>query len=156
MKLSEFICYDALIPKLNGEKRDDVIRELAKALHKAKKLGRLKVDDIAEAVIQRENEASTGIGKGVAVPHVKHPKVKGVTAAVGCSEQGIDFDSLDKQPAYTVILLISSSDNPDRHLQAMETIFHNLNKDDFRRFLRQAQDADQIWEIIQDADESAI
>jgi mannitol/fructose-specific phosphotransferase system IIA component (Ntr-type) len=77
---------------------------------------------VAKAVIKRENEASTGMGKGVAIPHVKHPAVKHVIAAVGQSSAGIDFVSLDEQPVYSVILLISPINNPDKHLQAMENL----------------------------------
>jgi mannitol/fructose-specific phosphotransferase system IIA component (Ntr-type) len=101
-------------------------------------------------VIAREHEASTGIGKGVAVPHVKHSSVKKVVAAIGCSTDGIDFSSLDKEPAYSVILLLSPENNPDKHLQAMENIFKNLQKDDFRRFLRQAQSTEAIKEVLVD------
>jgi mannitol/fructose-specific phosphotransferase system IIA component (Ntr-type) len=72
---------------------------------------------------------------------------------VGCSQEGIDFSSLDKQPVYSVFLLLSPASNPDKHLQAMETIFKNLQKDDFRRFLRQAQTKEAIIDAIKDADE---
>jgi len=94
------------------------------------------------------------MGKGVAVPHVKHPAVKDVIAAIGQSSMGIDFVALDKQPVYSVILLISPADNPDRHLQAMESIFRHLQKEKFRKFLRQAQNAEQIEDLIREADEN--
>ncbi len=153
MKLSDFVCFEALIPQVESEDRDGVIAELVGALDAAGKLGSAKKNEIIKAVTDRENEASTGIGKGVAVPHVKHAKIKDVVAAVGCCEKGIDFISLDKQPVYTVMLLLSPADNADKHLQAMENIFQNLNKDDFRRFLKQAQSSDAIRETIIDADE---
>jgi PTS system nitrogen regulatory IIA component len=152
MKLSDIVCLDGIVAQLKSKQRDDVIRELIAALCKSGKIPKDSTEIIAKAVIKRENEASTGIGKGVAVPHVKYPKVKDPIAAVGCSPDGLDFSSLDKQPVYSVILLISPADNPDKHLQAMETVFRNLQKDDFRRFLRQAQSAEEIQEVIQDAD----
>lgn len=153
MKLSEIVCIDAVVPELAATDRDQVIKELAGALEKAGKLGSANGDTIARAVIKRENEASTGIGKGVAVPHVKHKAIEGVVAAIGCSAEGIDFSSLDKELVYSVILLLSPKDNPDRHLQAMESIFKNLQKDDFRRFLRQAQSVEQIQEVLLDAED---
>jgi PTS system fructose-specific IIA component/PTS system nitrogen regulatory IIA component len=94
------------------------------------------------------------MGKGVAVPHVKHPAVKEVVAAVGQSSVGIDFAALDKQPVYSVILLLSQADSPDRHLQAMESIFKHLQKEKFRKFLRQAQNAEQIEDLLREADEN--
>ena len=73
-------------------------------------------------------------------------------AAVGVSEVGIDFSSLDKKPVYSVILLLSPDDNPDKHLQAMENIFRNLQKEDFRKFLRQATTEEAIKDAIVDHD----
>ena len=94
------------------------------------------------------------MGKGVAVPHVKHEAVKDVVATVGQSGVGIDFSSLDKQLVYSVILLISPVDNPDRHLQAMESIFKHLQQDRFRKFLRQSQTAEEIEDLLREADEN--
>jgi len=152
MKLSDIVCFEAIVPQLAASDRNAAIEELINALAKKKKLGKADPAALTAALIKRETEASTGIGKGVAVPHIKHPDITKLAAAVGCSPGGIDFSSLDKQPVYTVFLLLSPASNPDKHLQAMETIFKNLQKDDFRRFLRQAQNAKDIIEAIKDAD----
>jgi PTS system nitrogen regulatory IIA component len=154
MKLADIVCVDAIIPQLESTERNGVIVEMIQALHKHKKLGKVDPKALAKAVIKRENEASTGIGKGVAVPHVKHEAIPEPVASVGCSSEGIDFSSLDKQPVYSVFLLLSPTSNPDKHLQAMETIFRNLQKDDFRRFLRQVRSREDVIEAIKDADES--
>ena len=154
MKFADFVCFEAIVPELKVADRDGAIAELVAALDKAGRLGEKKCEQITKAVIKRENEASTGMGKGVAVPHVKDEAVKDVVATVGLSSSGIDFSSLDKQPVYSVILLISPVDNPDRHLQAMETIFKHLQQEKFRRFLRQAQTAEQIKDLLQEADEN--
>ena len=154
MKFADFVCFEAIIPELKVADCDGAIAELVAALDKAGRLGEKKCEQVTRAVIKRENEASTGMGKGVAVPHVKHEAVKDVVATVGLSSSGIDFSSLDKQPVYSVILLISPVDNPDRHLQAMETIFKHLQQERFRRFLRQAQTAEQIKDLLQEADEN--
>jgi mannitol/fructose-specific phosphotransferase system IIA component (Ntr-type) len=144
--------FRCIVARLKAKQRDEAIRELVGVLGKAGKIPKDSVEAVSKLVIKRENEASTGIGKGVAVPHVKSADVSEPVAAVGCSAEGIDFSSLDKQPVYSVILLVSPTTNPDRHLQAMETVFRNLQKDDFRRFLRQAQTCQEIMEIITDAD----
>jgi mannitol/fructose-specific phosphotransferase system IIA component (Ntr-type) len=154
MKFADFVCFKATIPELRARNRDDAIAELVSALDKAGKLGRGNREEIIKAVIKREREASTGLGKGVAVPHVKHGVVKGVVAAIGQSSAGIDFSALDKQPVYTVILLISPVDNPDKHLQAMENVFRHLQQERFRKFLRQCQKAEQIEDLIREADEN--
>lgn len=152
MKMSDIVCCDAIVFPLASTDRNAAIEELIMSLHKKKKLGKADPAVLVKAMTKRESEASTGIGKGVAVPHVKHADVNKLVAVVGCSTAGIDFSSLDKQPVYTVFLLISPASNPDKHLQAMETIFKNLQKDDFRRFLRQAQSVQDIVEAIKDAD----
>jgi len=154
MKFSDFVCFDAIIPELKAKDRDGVIAELVLALDKARRLGKNNSENIIKAIIKRENEASTGIGKGVAVPHVKHSAVKDVVATVGRSSTGIDFASLDKQPVYSIILLISPTDNPDKHLQAMESIFRHLQREKFRKFLRQSQTAEEIEDLLREADEN--
>ena len=154
MKLLDFVCFDAVIPQLEAGDRDGVIAELVSALADA---GKIKQSaEIIDAVVKRENEASTGIGKGVAVPHVKHSAVDKVVAAIGCKSEGIDFTSLDKQPVYSVILLLSPADNADNHLRAMESIFKCLQKEDFRKFLRQARTVEQIKDVVTEQDGSTV
>ncbi|MHC4763341.1 MAG: PTS sugar transporter subunit IIA [Planctomycetota bacterium] len=153
MKFADFVCFEAIIPELSSTVRDSVIAELVSALSKAGRLKRSQREGIIKAVIKRENEASTGMGKGVAVPHVKDGSLKEVIAAVGRSSVGIEFASLDKQPVYSVILLLSPADKPDKHLQAMETIFKNLQNEQFRKFLRQSQSAAEIRDLLREADE---
>jgi mannitol/fructose-specific phosphotransferase system IIA component (Ntr-type) len=156
MKLSSLVCFEAVIPELKARDRDGAIAELVEALSKT---GRLKNSDckqVIKAVIKRENEASTGIGKGVAVPHTKHPAVKEVMAAVGRTSTGIDFSSLDKQPVYSILLVLSPPTEPEKHLQAMEVVFKHLQRDNFRRFLRQMHTAEQIRELLFEADENPL
>jgi mannitol/fructose-specific phosphotransferase system IIA component (Ntr-type) len=150
MKLGDFVCFEAVVPHLESTDRDGVITEMVTSLAKAGQLEGVDGQEIIDAVLLRENEASTGIGKGVAVPHVKHAGIKDVVAVVGCSDNGIDFSSLDKQLVYSVILLLSPADSPDKHLQAMENVFRNLQKEDFRRFLHQAQSVEAVRDAIMD------
>ena len=152
MKLADFVCFEAIVPQLKANDRDGVIIELITALDKAGKLGRGHAQKIAKAIIKREKEASTGMGKGVALPHVKYPVLKDVIAVIGQTESGIDFSSLDKEPVYSVILLISPVDDPEKHLQAMEAIFTHLQRDNFRKFLRQSKTIEQIEDLIREAD----
>jgi mannitol/fructose-specific phosphotransferase system IIA component (Ntr-type) len=152
MKLSDIVCFSAIVPEMTASDRNGAIRELVHALHEEGRLGRCEPEKLTRTIIQRENEASTGMGKGVALPHIKVDGIEEPVAAIGRTSQGLDFRSLDKQPVYSVILLISPKQNPDKHLQAMEILFRNLNQDDFRRFLRQAQTAEEIKEIIRDAE----
>lgn len=153
MKFADFVCFGAAVARLEACDRDGVIAELVSSLEKAGRLDDAQSKEITKAIIKREKEASTGMGKGVAVPHVKHRAVKDVIATVGQSSTGIDFSALDKQPVYSVILLISPADNPDKHLQAMENIFKHLQQEKFRKFLRQSQSREQIEDLLREADD---
>jgi len=153
MKFRDFVCFEATITELQASDREGVITELVSSLDKAGRLGKGKCEEIIREVIKREKEASTGLGRGVAVPHVKHKVVKNVIAAIGKSGAGIDFFALDKQPVYSVILLISPADEPDKHLQAMESVFKHLQQDRFRKFLRQCRTPKQIEDLLNEADE---
>jgi PTS system nitrogen regulatory IIA component len=154
MKFADFVCFEATIPELKAKDRDGVIAELVQSLDRAGKLGEGKCKDITKAVIKRENEASTGMGKGIALPHVNHSAVKDIVATVGLSSTGIDFSALDKQLVYSVILLISPVNEPDKHLQAMEKVFRHLQQEKFRKFLRQCTETEQIEDLLREADEN--
>lgn len=152
MKLAEFIVSDALVPQLQSTERDDVINELVDALVSAGVITTDLREDVVKRITDREKKGSTGFGKGVAVPHVKHKKITKMAATIGVSATGVDFNALDKAPVYSVVLLLSPEDKPDDHLQAMENIFRNLQNDTFRKFLRQATTKKDILELIAEAD----
>ena len=152
MKLKDFIVAEAITPNLAASDRDGAVRELVTALSTAGSLPAEAIDEIVAAVIKREQNGSTGFGKGVAVPHVKHPKVKAMAGAIGRSAGGIDFAALDHQPVYTIFLLLSPENQPQQHLQAMNIVFSNLQKDMFRRYLRQSETREAITELLDDAD----
>lgn len=153
MKLREFIVTEAIVPQLSATDRDGAVRELVTALARGGALPEDAIDEVVSAVIKREQNGSTGFGKGVAVPHVKHPKVKKMAGTVGCSANGIDFAALDHQPVYSIFLLLSPENQPQQHLQAMNIVFSNLQKDMFRRFLRQSETREGIVDLLDEADQ---
>lgn len=153
MKLRDFIVTDAITPSLAANDRDGVIRELVTNLSKAGALPDASVDEVVAALIKREQNGSTGFGKGVAVPHVKHAKIKKMAGTVGRSPGGIDFAALDHQPVYSIFLLLSPDNQPEQHLQAMNIVFSNLQKDTFRRFLRQSATREAIADLLDEADQ---
>ena len=153
MKFSEFVVRDAIVAELTSHDRDDVLKELVGALAVAGALPEGSVDEVVEALIKREKNGSTGFGKGVAVPHVKHPKIKKMAATIGRSVGGVDFAALDHQPVYSVVLLLSPENQPQQHLQAMNIVFTSLQKDIFRRFLRQSDTREAIADLLDEADQ---
>jgi nitrogen PTS system EIIA component len=153
MKLRDFIVPEALIPALAATDRDGALRELVSALSAAGALPAEAVEEVVAALIKREQNGSTGFGKGVAVPHTKHPLVSKMAGAVGRSVSGIDFAALDHQPVFSVVLLLSPENQPQQHLQAMNIVFSNLQKDIFRRFLRQAPTRQAMLDLLDEADQ---
>src|SRR5277367_6300402 len=139
MKLREFIVSDG------------VVRELVSSLATAGALPESAVYEVVAALVKREQNGSTGFGKGVAVPHVKHPAVNRMAGTIGRSADGIDFAALDHQPVFSVVLLLSPESQPQQHLQAMNIVFSNLQKDMFRRFLRQSNTREGILELLDEA-----
>jgi nitrogen PTS system EIIA component len=152
MKLKEFINSQAIIPELASGTRDETLREMVTSLATAGALDLKAVDEVVAALIKREQDGSTGFGKGVAVPHVKHPKVTRMAGTFARSSKGIDFSSLDHQPVYSVVLLLSPDSDVVQHQQAMSVVFSNLQKDMFRKFLRQADTREKIVDLLTEAD----
>ena len=153
MKLSDIIVAEAIVAELKAKTRDDAINEFVEALADAGAIPKKSTRDIAKAVLAREAQATTGIGKGVALPHTKVKGIKKPVATIGRSSEGIDFAALDSKPVYSVILLLSSPENPDEHLQAMEAVFKHVQRDIFRKFQRQSETREAIQDLIQEADE---
>jgi len=152
MKLCDLVVEDAIVAPLEAAERDDAINELVDALIAAGSADAAMKDELVKQILAREKNGSTGFGKGVAVPHVKHEKITQRAAAIGLSPEGVDFNALDKAPVYSIFLLLSPADEPDEHLQAMETIFSSLQKDSFRKFLRQSSTREQVVDLLQEAD----
>ncbi len=152
MKLMDIIVKDAIVPELKATNRDGVIGEMIEALVQSGCVTEDQREDFTKAIIRRENKGSTGFGHGVAVPHVKHPDIKTMHIAVGNSIDGVDFKALDREPVYSIVLLLSPEDQPENHLDAMEAIFSSLSQDTFRRFLRQASSAEEVLTLLSETD----
>ena len=154
MRLSDLIHGPSIVPELQATDRNGAIRELVQSLADHGAIPPESVETVARSAIARENQGSTGFGKGVAVPHVKHECLKKMVATIGRSSHGVDFAALDRAPVYTVVMLMSPANAPEEHLAAMERIFRYLQRENFRRFLRQADTQEAIVELLQEADDS--
>ncbi len=152
MKLSDFVVEDAIVVPLSVDTKEAAVRALVSSLVSADKVGSEHEENIVSAIMTREELGSTGIGRGVAVPHTKHQSVDSLVATVGICPEGLDFASLDGEDVYIVFLLISPPDRPGDHLRGLETITRHLKKDEFCRFLRQSQSPVAVMELLREAD----
>jgi mannitol/fructose-specific phosphotransferase system IIA component (Ntr-type) len=154
MKLLDFIQPEAIIPELSSTDRNGVIRELVQVLAECGTIESSAVDGIVKSIVARErSRGTTGFGKGVAAPHAKVAGLRRVVAAVGRSSKGVDFSSLDGEPVYAVFLILSPEDSPEEHLRAMDLVFRHLQQEKFRKFLRQSDGREKIYDLLKEADE---
>lgn len=157
MKLLDLVHPKSIIVELESTERSGVIRELVQLLADNQLLEQDLVDRVTKSIVMRERtRGTTGFGKGVAVPHAKVEGLSRVIAAVGRSSRGVDFASLDGEPVYAVFLIASPADQPEEHLRAMDLVFRHLQQERFRKFLRQADDATKLFELLKEADEKTL
>jgi PTS system fructose-specific IIA component/PTS system nitrogen regulatory IIA component len=154
MKFSDFIHTAAIQADLKAVTKEGVIQELVQSLLDAKQIDAQQREDTIAAIMKREELGSTGIGRGIAVPHTKHPSVHKLVGTVGVSEAGVDFDSLDGERVQLFFLLISPPERPGDHLRALENISRQLRDETFCRFLKQSKTADDVQQLLQEADDN--
>jgi len=154
MKFSDFVSGKAIRADLRSSDKTSVIGELVESLLSAGEIGAGDKDDIVKAILKREELGSTGIGRGIAVPHTKHPSVNKLIGTVGVSTNGVEFESLDGEKVQLFFLLVSPPDRPGDHLRALENISRQLRDETFCRFLKQSKTSDDILQLLNEADTS--
>jgi nitrogen PTS system EIIA component len=152
MRMSDFVVRDAIIPDLAAVNKEGVIREMAGSLRAAGCFRDADQEDVVRAILKRELLGSTGIGRGVAIPHTKHNGVERLIGTVAVSPKGVSFESLDGELVQVFVLLISPQDRPGDHLRALENVSRCLRDDNFVKALRAATTRDQIWSLLEKYD----
>ena len=153
MRMTDFVAREAILPELTATTKEGVIREMVGSLGRAGLLKTTELEDIIRAVLKRELLGSTGIGRGVAIPHTKHSSVERLIGTVALSRPGVSFESLDGEPVHVFVLLISPQDRPGDHLRALENVSRSLRDDGFVRSLRQATTREAIWDLLGELDQ---
>src|SRR5215467_10002335 len=120
MRMSDFVIRDAITPDLQATTKEGVIREMVESLRNAGYFKGGETDDLVKAIHKRELLGSTGIGRGVAIPHTKHGSVDRLIGTVALSKAGVPFDSIDGEPVFILFMLISPQERPSDHLRALE------------------------------------
>lgn len=154
MKFADFIVVESIQPNLSATNKNDVLRELIEGLVKAGQVPESEKGAVYDKVVERENLGSTGLGRGVAVPHGKHPSVERAVGTVAISRGGVDFDSLDTAPVHLFFALVSPPDKSADHLAALGYVSRQLKNDLFCKLLRESKTAEDVWQILEEADES--
>ncbi len=146
MKLSELLDENVTNVNLESEDKDEVFAEMVEMLVRA---GRLEDRATAlEAIRSREEMATTGIGNGVAVPHGKTAAVDELTAALGISKTGIEYEATDDEPVYVLFLVLAEPNNPGPHVECLGEVARLLQVQGFAERLRRAESPDEALAII--------
>ncbi len=165
MRLTNFLVRDAIIPRLSvtatgvntddaesvGRVKEQVVTEMTASLQAAGCFRDADLPDIVRAVLGRERIGTTGIGQGIAIPHSRHPSVTRLIGTLALSPEGLPFRSLDGEPAYVFVLLLSPHDQPGIHLRALEAVVRTMQDQEFVRRLRACETADEIWTLLETA-----
>jgi len=156
MKIMDFLSKKAILTDVKSTKKEEVIRELVDTLINAGEIEKRYRNKLIDALMLRESLGSTAIGQGVAIPHAKSDCVGNLVAAFGVSKRGVDFDSLDGEPAYIFFLLIAPEDSAGPHLKALARISRLLKDKYFRDSLRACADDKAVIKIITQEDEKKV
>jgi PTS system fructose-specific IIA component/PTS system nitrogen regulatory IIA component len=140
---------------VTAQTKDEVITELVKSLVGTGKVTEADEANIIKAILRREQLGSTGIGRGVAIPHAKDPSVTRLIGTVALAPAGIPFESLDDRPVNILFMILYVPERPGEHLRALDAVSRLLRVDAFREGLLQCKTKEDIWRLLSDADGAA-
>jgi len=153
MRLTEILSRDCIKVPLEASTKQEAILELADVL--ASKAGLSDPDELKQAVWQREQTRTTGIGHGVAIPHGKCKGIDRLLMAIGIPAQPLEFGAIDGKPVELIILLGSPVDQTGPHIQALATVSRLLTDESTRESIKAAKSADDVYQIIAESEAKA-
>ncbi len=151
MRMSNFVVPEAIIPSLQAHTKESAIREMVQGLHSAGFFRDGDLEDIVKSILRREQLGSTGIGRHIAIPHSKHAGADRLIGTLALSPVGVPFESIDGEPVFVLVLLISPIDQPGNHLRALENVVRTMKDEGFVKSLRSAATREEIWQLLDKA-----
>lgn len=146
MKICDILQVNTVIPSMKGTSKDEIIDEIINLFKNDERVN--NIDEMRNAVHDREKIMSTGVGKGFAIPHAKTDSVSEIIAAFGKLDNPIDFQALDEQPVNLVFLLVGKESLVGPHIKLLSRISRMMNKDEFRESLVNAKTAQEIYNLF--------
>ena len=151
MKLLGFLNEAAIDLKLTATSKEEAIKQLIQLAVDKGGMSSKEQDAVFKAVMEREARGSTGLGEGIAIPHVKDcPELTGLTGAFGRSEEGVPFDAIDGNPVHLVFLILGGEGTAGEHIEILKKLAALRMNEHFPRFLRDASDPAAAAEIIRE------
>lgn len=152
IRITDFVVKEAIIPGVKATTKETVIRELVSSLKTTGKVTETDEENIVKAILRREQLGSTGIGRGVAIPHAKHESVGKLIGTIGLAPAGIPFESLDNDPVNIFVMLLYAPERPGEHLRALEAVSRLLRDEKFCQSLLKCTTRDEVWHLLCEAD----
>jgi fructose-specific phosphotransferase system IIA component len=146
MALIDLVVEEIIKVPLQAVDKPDVLRELVQILKDAGEID--DFDAVLTAIRKREDEMSTGLEDGIAVPHSKTAAVTSLKCAIGIAPQGIDFNALDGQPSKLFFLLLAPPDKSGPHVEALAEIAKLAKSKAFLKALVNADNAKEVVELL--------
>jgi mannitol/fructose-specific phosphotransferase system IIA component (Ntr-type) len=150
MVLTDYLNKKTILINPSVKDRWELIESMLDVAIKNKAVKSEYRETIKKTLFEREKSMSTGIGKGVAIPHCSCPYVDDVVMIMALSKKGINFDSIDNMPVHIVILLIVPKDKISQHIKTLANIAKLMSDDTLRDALSNAKDAQDIIKILKE------
>lgn len=151
MNIKDLLVKNVMIMDLQATDKAGAIDEMVQKLYDEGRISDIKT--YKDGILAREAQTSTGLGDGIAMPHAKNSAVKEATVLFAKSKNGIDYQSLDGQPAYLFFMIAAPEGANDTHLQALAALSRLLINPDFVAQLKQAQTPDEVQNLFQAAED---
>lgn len=150
MKILDFLYRETVNTNLQSTDKKGVLDELAAPVAE---LMHIDHGEIVRVLTERERMGSTGIGKGIAIPHGKLGGLENLVVGFGLSRRGVDFDAIDGRASDIFFLLLSPDNSTGLHLRFLARISKTLKEENFRENLRKVSCPDDVIRIISGVDE---
>ncbi len=152
--LSEFLDEELFIPQLKARDKEGALQEMVDALVRAQRIKEGNI--LLEMLRQREHLGSTGIGRGVAVPHGRTLAITRLAVVFARSAEGVEFDAMDGKPVHLLFLTVAPpQERSNLYLPVLGKIVEMVKSVKSRRRLLAAEDYEEVAEILEEADEGA-
>ena len=152
VRISSMMNEELVNLSLESKTKEKVIEEMAGAILERKKIQNR--EEFLRAILDRETLESTGIGRGIAIPHARTNAIDEIVVVFGRSEVGVDFSSLDGKPAQLFFLIVAPERERSAYINVLARLSRLLRKEDFRRSLEKANTAKKVIELIEKNEEN--
>ena len=150
-KLLGFLDREAIVTELQASTKEEAIRELLAVAVARNLVEKKHEEEVFRGILEREKKGTTGLGDGIAVPHVKEsPLLKSLCGAFGRYKSGVPFDAVDGKKVHLIFLILGAKGTANEHIAILKKLAGVRQNEHFLRFLREAKDKDTIAEVIEE------